>query len=223
MITGASRGIGLATVKKFLNSRWHVIGTYNNNLIEFNAENLTILRLDLSSPESIKSASDKIKKITESIDVLVNNAGVVLDYDDRDLDIDKARKTFEIDVFGLIDFTERMLPLYKKGSHIINIGSEFGAFSSPINSTSHSSYRIAKAAVHMYTRVLTHRLQDREIVVSALDPGWVKTDMGRLGVKNTDEEQPNREPEDAAEDIYQLAVSNPESGYLWRCGKKREW
>ncbi|MFH0856714.1 MAG: hypothetical protein V1860_02345 [bacterium] len=64
VITCASLGIGLATVKKFLNFRWHVIGTYNNNLIEFNAENLTTLRLDLSSLESIKSVSLAMREKT---------------------------------------------------------------------------------------------------------------------------------------------------------------
>lgn len=223
IITGASRGIGLATAKRFMSEGWQVIGTYCNNPIPFKADNFRALKLDLSSPRNIDIIVQNIKENFAKIDVLVNNAGVVLDHDEAALDLEKTRKTFEVDVFALMDLTEKLLPQMAEGAHIINIGSGFGSFSSPINERSHSSYRIAKAAVHMYSRTLAFRLKEQGIIVSTLDPGWVKTDMGLLGVRKTDEEQPDREPMDAAQDILQLVKLHPESGCFWRFGETREW
>lgn len=223
IITGASRGIGLATAKRFISEGWQVIGTYCNNSIPLKADNFRALKLDLSSSGNIGIIAQNIKENSAKIDVLVNNAGVVLDHDETALDLEKTRKTFEIDVFALMNLTEKLLPQMAEGAHIINIGSGFGSFASPINDRSHSAYRVAKAAVHMYSRTLAFRLKERGIIVSTLDPGWVKTDMGFLGVKETDEEQPDREPMDAAQDILQLVKLHPESGCFWRFGKTREW
>lgn len=73
----------------------------------------------------------------------------------------------------------------------------------------------------MYTRTLAFRLKEKGIIVSSLDPGWVKTDMGNLGA--TENEKPDREPEEVADEIYDLVINVKESGYFWKLGKKREW
>ncbi len=65
------------------------------------------------------------------------------------------------------------------------------------------------------------RLKEKGIIVSSIDPGWVKTDMGNLGA--TEDEKPNREPEEVADDVYHLVTSVKESGQFWKFGKKREW
>ncbi|OGY91656.1 MAG: hypothetical protein A3B31_03010 [Candidatus Komeilibacteria bacterium RIFCSPLOWO2_01_FULL_53_11] len=221
VITGASRGIGLATARKFLDEGWRVVGTYNATPIPIESSELIPISLDASSPASIVRASAEIARHITSIEILVNNAGIILDALDTDIDMDKIRKTFEVDLFAVIDFTERLLPLMHAGSHIINIDSTYGAMSIPIDDESSTAYRLAKAALNMYTRTLAFRTRGGKIIVSSLDPGWVKTDMGRLGA--TESHGPDREPEETAREIYELATRHVPSGYFWRRGKKRAW
>ncbi|MCH7758910.1 SDR family NAD(P)-dependent oxidoreductase [Patescibacteria group bacterium] len=221
IITGASRGIGLATAKKFLSEGWQVIGTYNQTKIPLENSNLKMIKLDQGSPNSISQTIEQIKTEYSQINVLVNNAAILIDVEDETVTLEKIRQTFEVDLFGLIDFTERLLPLFKKGSHIINIDSGYGSFSSPIDNKTSTSYRMAKAALNMYTRTLAFRLKKQGILVSSLDPGWVQTDMGNVVASET--EKPDRIPDQPANEIFNLAVNPIESGQFWREGKIREW
>jgi NAD(P)-dependent dehydrogenase (short-subunit alcohol dehydrogenase family) len=221
VITGASRGIGLATVKKFLENGWRVIGTSHQHPIPVENPELTKIVMDASSPGSIVRAMKEITDLGVAVDVLVNNAGVNLDGHSVAAEGGIVRKTLEVNVVGVVDVTEKLLPLMRKGGCIINIDSNYGSFSTPIDDETSSAYRISKAALNMYTRTLAFRLKDKGIVVSSLDPGWCRTDMGNGVASET--EKPDREPEEAAGDIYTLAISDVESGCFWRFGKKRDW
>lgn len=219
VITGAGRGIGLAAARRFLDGGWRVIGTYRNTAIPISHPLFHSVRCDQGSPQSIREAVEGIKALTVSIDALINNAAVILDAEDDSVDGRKLRSTFEVDVFGLVDFTEQLLPLMAPASHIVNIGSQYGSFSFPIDYAGSAGYRMAKAALHMYTRSLAFRMPG--LVVSALDPGWVSTDMGNAVATPT--ERPDRTPEQAADDIHALVTTITESGQFWRRGKKRPW
>ena len=222
IITGASRGIGLATAKRFLAEGWRIIGTYLNTPIPLQDNNLISIQYDQGNSESISKTADQIKGIAPRIDVLINNAGILLDINDKVADPVKVRKTIEVNVVGVVDFTERLLPLFHRDSHIVNINSGHGIISSPIlDDETAAGYRISKAALNMYTRHLAFRMQSRGIFVSSLVPGWVKTDMGYSAATET--EGPNRTPEQAAEDIFQIVATVKETGQIWRFGKKTEW
>lgn len=222
VITGASRGIGLATAKKFLSEGWRVIGTYLNTSIPIQNNNLIIIQYDQSNSESIAKVANQIKETVPQVDALINNAGILLDATDKVADPIKVRNTLDVNVVGVIDLTERLLPLLHEGSHIVNINSGYGSISAPIlDDETSAGYRISKAALNMYTRHLAFRLESRDIIVSALAPGWVKTDMGYM--VTTETEGPDRTPKQAANDIFQLVTTIKESGHFWRLGKKTEW
>ena len=95
VITGANRGIGLATANKFLAEGWRVIGTSTSGESKIQDPNFTIVRLDLTSDEQIKESVDKIKKVTKEIDVLINNAGVLLDDGEEKIDVKKLAERLE--------------------------------------------------------------------------------------------------------------------------------
>jgi NAD(P)-dependent dehydrogenase (short-subunit alcohol dehydrogenase family) len=221
IVTGTSRGIGKATAELFLQKSWKVIGTYNNNATDLESPNFVSLKLDLGSKESIATAVEEIKKESQTIDALVNNAGICVDGQTETLTMENLRETFEVDLFGQVDFTEQLIPLLQEDSRIINVDSIYGAQSFPINDKTHPAYRIAKAAFNMYSRVLAFKLKDQGVIVSAIDPGWVKTDMGLKSATETD--SPDREPEEVAQEIYDLATKDIESGFFWLNGKKRDW
>src|SRR3989338_9745832 len=119
LITGGSKGIGYATVKKFLNEGWNVIATSTDGKIDVDSNRLTVIPLDYLKPETIVSAVEVIKKLSTPIDILVNNVGILLEHEDNELDIQKLRQTFEVNVVGTIDLTERLLAesLVKSAGH----------------------------------------------------------------------------------------------------------
>ncbi len=221
VITGASRGIGLATARKFLNEGWKVVGIYNHTTIPFEDEKLIPVKVDIANSAEIDKSSAKIKQAVTSVDVLVNAAGVIFDNHTEEVIVENIKKTFDVNVFGLVEFTNQLLPLISQGGHIINIDSNYGAMSTPIDDKTSTAYRMSKAALNMYTRILAFHLKGKGIKVSSIDPGWVKTDMGKAVASET--EQPDREPEQPAEEIYNLATGDVESGLFWRFGKVREW
>lgn len=221
LITGASRGIGLAAAKKFLQEGWRVIGTHNTQSIPINSEQCTPIHLDLASQESIIKAVEEIKTHTNHLDALINNAGIILDQNSETIDISIIRKTCEVDLFAQIDLTNRLTSLFGKGSHVVNTNSTYGSFSFPMDDKSAVGYRIAKAGFNMYTRILAHHLEEKGIIVSAFDPGWVRTDMGNSAASETD--GPDREPKEAAEELFALITKITETGYFWKLGQKREW
>jgi NAD(P)-dependent dehydrogenase (short-subunit alcohol dehydrogenase family) len=221
VLTGSSRGIGLATAKLLLGKGWRVIGTYNQHPVPIESEHLTALKLDLASPENIAEVVGKIKQQTNAVDALINNAATLEDALDQKVVMAKVRTTLEVNLLGIIGLTQQLLPLLGGGSHVININSTYGSFSFPIEEVDAVGYRLSKAALNMYTRILAFDLKDKGVIVSALDPGWVKTDMGYQAANET--EGPDREPEEPAKEIVDVLENVKESGQFWRFGKKREW
>ncbi len=221
VITGTSRGIGLATAKKFLAEGWRVIGTHNATPAIITSPNFISLSYDQSSTESIANFAKTVMEATHRVDVLVNNAGAIFDNHAMGADAEKIRKTLEVNLVGVVDVTEKLLSLIPAGGHIVNVDSTYGSFSVPIDDETSVGYRISKAALNMYTRTLAFELKSKGIIMSSFDPGWVKTDMGSAVASET--EKPDREPEEPAKDIYKLVTTVTESGCFWRFGKKREW
>lgn len=215
LISGCSRGIGLATANLYLeNHNVSVIGTSTSGHCTILHPNLKCFSLDLSSSESISNFVSLIKDL--KFDILINNAAILLDVSNQlNVDLQLLKKTFEVNVFGTIELTELILPYMNAGGHIINISSEWGAFSESNFNALHPHYKMSKAALNMYTKLLAKRLEHTNINVSALDPGWTQTNMGG-------NEAP-RKPMDVAQEIVKLSTSIVPSGIFWHLGKARQW
>lgn len=216
VITGASRGIGFATAQKFLSNDWFVIGTSTNGKINIKNENFLPLSLNYLKSETISEAVNAIKNTDKKISALVNNAGTGEDIIDDPLDIDLLRKDIEVNLIGPADFTNRLLTQLDSPGHIINISSMTSSLCDPVeDSWNVPAYKISKAGLNMFTKTMGYQLKDKGITVSSFDPGWVRTDMGG--------EDGLRAPEEAAEEIFDLANRNVETGQFWFNGNIRSW
>lgn len=216
LITGIGRGIGKALAQKFLSEGYFVIGTSTNGTSLISNENLITVPLDLANSENIKNCVEKILNLKKPIDILINNAGVILSEKENDRDtinMDTLRKVLEINLIGTIDFTLQIVPIINKGGHIVNISSRQGSLNY-VFEIKHPTYQISKAGLNMFTRVLSFQLKDK-IIVSSVHPGAVLT---RLAASDA-----NMKPEEAAGYIYQTAISNPKTGQFWFKGESFPW
>lgn len=217
LVTGISRGIGRALAERFLENDDFVIGTSTSGSTPIEHDRLLTLQLDLSNPESIAACTQSIIDSGKTIDILINNAGIWSgDEEERTIRMDYLRKVLEVNLFGTIDFTERLIPLINRGGHIVNISSRMGSlqYLEKGGRANNPDYRISKAAINMATKLFAMRL-DGSITASSVHPGWVKTDMGGSDA--------DIEPAEAAEDIFTLANSQVETGQFWFKGEKFPW
>lgn len=196
-VTGGNKGLGLSTCRKLAEKGYNVILTSRDDqkgqdaVTQLNAEGFLInfLQLDVADPKSIANFYQQIVEQWGRLDVLVNNAGVLLDeendtskYKDFEKLIDHRRAIFEetlkVNVTGIYELCERMIPLMLKHNYgrIVNVSSEAGKLSSP--HSYYLAYSVSKTALNGLTCFLGERLKGTNVLINSICPGWVKTDMG---------------------------------------------
>lgn len=177
-VTGANRGIGLATARK-LSEKGLTVILGARNLADGEAAAAEIpgaraLALDLADPGSIQRA---LEKLDGQVDVLVNNAGVCPEGTLEAIDLDTLRNAFEVHVFGPAALIRGLLPGMRARGYgrIVNVSSGWGSFAEGL--TGPFAYSVSKAALDALTLSLSKDL-DGDLKVNACCPGWVRTRMG---------------------------------------------
>ena len=197
LITGGNKGIGFETARQLAKAGVHVIiGSRDRKKgveasLKLQGEGLAVeaLAIDVNSQASIAEAAREVEKKHGHLDILINNAGVLIDAQDKkpsEQTLDTWRKTFDTNVFGLVATTQAFLPLLKKSTagRIVNLSSILGSNTlhadpaSPIYDYKVPAYNVSKAAVNAWTVQLAYELKDSKVKVNAAHPGHVKTDMG---------------------------------------------
>lgn len=167
LITGCSSGFGLETAKYFLERGWKVIATMRTPRQDIlpQSENLSVLRLDVTDPESIRRVLDA----AGPIDVLVNNAGIGLLNALEGVSMDTVREVFETNTLGTIAMTQAMLQQFRerRSGVIINVTSSVTL--RPLHLL--SVYTASKAAVNAFTESLALELEQFNIRVHLVLPG----------------------------------------------------
>ncbi|MDQ3038203.1 MAG: SDR family oxidoreductase [Pseudomonadota bacterium] len=189
LVTGANRGIGIALVEHLLKRGDHVIAacrqpgkaTSLNTLAGEFPGRLHVIPLDVSDARARGALVQELPLVLGDdgrIDLLINNAGV-LHSGERFGHIDAAmlEDSFRINAIGPFMLTQALAPLLADGARVANLSSGMGSISQCSEFRS-PSYCASKAAQNMLTMELAHALRARDIVVLALHPGWVQTDMG---------------------------------------------
>jgi NAD(P)-dependent dehydrogenase (short-subunit alcohol dehydrogenase family) len=141
------------------------------------------LQLDVTDPGSVAKAAATVQDRYGRLDVLVNNAAITYDTWQRAATADLAvvRDAAETNLYGPWLMAEKFLPLLTRSGHprIVNVSSEAGSLASMGGGT--PAYAVSKAALNALTRMLAAELRTERILVNAVCPGWVATDMGGPG------------------------------------------
>lgn len=178
LITGSSSGIGEETVRLFQSKGWKVAATMRTPEKRTDLAKIVDVKcyaLDVTKPESIKSAIGSAISDFGSIDAIVNNAGYGLVGAFEDSDEEQIQRQFDTNVFGLMRVCREILPHFRergKGT-IVNITSVGGRITFPLYSLYHST----KWAVEGFTESLQHELRPFNIKVKLVEPGPIKTDF----------------------------------------------
>lgn len=177
------------------------------------------VRMDVTDVQSIVAAHRTVTESLGSVDVLVNNAAVLLFENDDVLSIppDAYRDTFETNVFGVIEVCRVFAPDMARARYgrIVNVSSGAGQLATM--SAYAPAYSMSKAALNAFTRILAHSYRASGVLVNAVDPGWVRTDMGGPSA--------SRSPQEGADTIVWLATlpDDGPTGGFFRDRRAIEW
>jgi NAD(P)-dependent dehydrogenase (short-subunit alcohol dehydrogenase family) len=200
LVTGANKGIGYETARQLAAAGATVLlGARDPDRGQAAAEKLRAegagvewVRLDVTDPATVDAAAKWVEREHGRLDVLVNNAGIALEWDvaPDELPQESLRDTYEVNVFGVVTVTNAMLPLLRRSAagRIVNMSSSFGSLDwmstpgSPESAPAFLAYRSSKTAVNGLTVVYANLVRDTPIKVNACCPGYCATDMnGRSG------------------------------------------
>jgi len=221
LVTGGNKGIGLAVCRKLAKDGFKVILAARTlekaqaacARLQTEGLNAFPLKLDVTSDEEVTQAFGMISNQFGRLDVLVNNAGVLLDPPRHPPDaegasvfnasLDVIRASLETNTFGALRLCQKFVPLMRAHNYgrIVNLSSGMGQLEDMNGGW--PGYRLSKVALNALTRILADELSGTNILVNSVCPGWVQTDMGG--------EDAERTPDEAAVPIV-WAASLPDGG-----------
>ncbi|MDD5360792.1 MAG: SDR family NAD(P)-dependent oxidoreductase [Ignavibacteria bacterium] len=209
LITGANKGIGFETAKQLAQMGYFVyLGSRDktkgmdaiNKLKDLGISNVALIELDVTNINSIKQARQELETKIETLDVLINNAGISGGQPQNFTvhNIDNLRKVFETNFFGVIQTTQQFLGLLEKSNEpvIVNVSSSLGSL------TLHSSrqnpdfdiydvYSSSKTALNAFTVMLANDLRNTNFKINSVCPGYTATDLNQFQGTQTVEQAAN--------------------------------
>ncbi len=209
LVTGANKGIGYAVAHQLALRGFHVfLGARKSDAGRRAAEALassgqvTFLQIDVADPKSVLAAAHEFAKHSDRLDVLVNNAGIMVESDADILSFpeESIRETLETNTLGPLRVTRTFAPLLVKSDEprVINVSSSGGQLADGADGWA-PAYCISKTALNGVTAQLAVAL--KQCAVNSVCPGWVQTDMGGPSAPRT--------PEQGADTIVWLATEAP--------------
>lgn len=192
LITGSNRGIGLDLARRYLErADTQVFTTCRNpasaaalsELASQSGDRAKVIRLDVSDSASIAAAVEAVRAEVDGLDMLVNNAGINPKTDKEmrfgALDAVAMLQVFEVNTVAPVMVAQAFADLLRQGNspRMINVSSGAGSLERQSSGCGYT-YHASKAALNMYTRCMAGTFREDGVVVIALSPGWIKTDMG---------------------------------------------
>ena len=189
LITGASRGLGNDLAAIYLTRGFRVFacarGETNQKLSHLKdkfGDSIQIISMDISDTISVQNAAKHIKSLTDSLDIIINNAGMHADDSFKvleEMNVDNCLETYNINTLGALRVIRELVNLLERGSMkaLVNISSEAGSITN-CQRDKEFDYCMSKAALNMQSVILQNYLKNKNIKVLAIHPGWFRSDMG---------------------------------------------
>lgn len=225
VITGANRGIGFGLTQQYLADGHRVIATARSesgraafgDLQAAHGDALSVGTLDVTSEASIHAFAETLADT--SLDAVINNAGISLEESFGGWSGNGFATNFAINTIGPALVMQALVPRLKPGGKLINLSSGMGSIQLKIQPEGAlDAYAMSKAALNMLCHRLAERFKTQDIVVAAVSPGWVKTEMGGPDATT--------EVEDAVADLIRTfdGLTPTQSGqYLSETGEPLPW
>lgn len=222
IVTGANRGLGRETSRQLANLGYQVIVTARSiksaqdTVNQLGRSNLTAAQLDITDQVSVDSLATSVAAEYGRLDVLVNNAAIHYDTWQNVLnaDLNTIKEAMDTNVYGALRMIQAFLPMLENSSQarIVNVSSGAGEMSGGMSGST-PAYSLSKLALNGLTMMLDSQLS-RNILINAVCPGWVATDMGGSG---------GRPVQDGAKGIVWAATKVTKSGGFYRDGQPIAW
>jgi NAD(P)-dependent dehydrogenase (short-subunit alcohol dehydrogenase family) len=195
LITGANQGIGFETAKQLAQAKFNVyLGSRDKEkglaavkkLNDLGITGVEAITIDIADINSVRKARQELETKTNSLDLLINNAGTAGDEPHiSTCSVDNLRKIFDTNFFGTLQTTQEFLPLLKRAPKpsIINVSSEVGSLTllaDPQENSSRSDYHVygsSKTAINVLTLMLASELREAGISVNSVTPGFTATEL----------------------------------------------
>ena len=178
IITGTSRGIGFELVHLFANAGYAVLALSRNArpVSNLNFENITALSFDLNKSEDYERVEAFIQKEWSQVDILINNAGTLLNKPFSDTTLKDFKEVYNTNVFGVAELTRRMIPFMPKNGHVVAISS-MGGVQGSVKFPGLAAYSSSKGAVITLTELLAEEYKESGPSFNVLALGAVQTEM----------------------------------------------
>ena len=178
VITGTSRGIGFELAKQFAENGHQVLALSRNTkpLSTINHKNITALSVDISNNDDLNKVTDFIKNTWKNVDVLINNAGKLINKPFTEISSKDFLEVYKVNVFGVAEITKLMIPYLQKGSHVVTISS-IGGIQGSSKFPGLAAYSSAKGAVITLSELLAEEYKEQQISFNVLALGAVQTEM----------------------------------------------
>ncbi len=178
VITGTSRGIGFELAKQFAENGHQVLALSRNTkpLSAVNHKNINALSVDISNNDDLNKVTDFIKSTWEKVDILINNAGKLINKPFTEISSEDFLEVYKVNVFGVAEITKLMIPFLQKGSHVVTISS-IGGIQGSLKFPGLAAYSSSKGAVITLSELLAEEYKEQQIAFNVLALGAVQTEM----------------------------------------------
>ncbi len=178
IITGASRGIGFEIAKLFADEGHQVLALSRNDkpIASLNHKNIFAFSFDICDPNDLKRMTDYISEQWKQVDILINNAGKLLNKPFAEITTQEFEEVYKVNVFGVAEITRLVLPFMVSSSHVVTISS-MGGIQGSMKFPGLAAYSSSKAAVITLSELLAEEYKDSGIAFNVLALGAVQTEM----------------------------------------------
>lgn len=178
IITGTSRGIGFELAQLFAKNNCNVLALSRNSepLNKLALKNISTISVDLSDEADLQKVTSFISENWKSVDILINNAGKLINKPFEELSSKDFMEVYQVNVFAVAELTKQLLPYFKEGSHVVNISS-IGGVQGSMKFPGLAAYSSSKGALLTLTEMLAEEYKEQGISFNALALGAVQTEM----------------------------------------------